>query len=99
MATRNGPPGANDILQTILGHVRRTSARDLWARSTTETYTPMEHDAMVKAGWTPDMDRGKTLPMQMSVRSALFAALSEDEQSEWERKSKAEKAGKETLSP
>jgi len=99
LATRNGPSGGTDILKAVLGEMRRTCARDVWARSNPDTYGPLEHDAMVTAGWYPDMPREKAFPIQMSVRSTLFAALTEEEQEEWEKKSKEEKASKENLKP
>jgi hypothetical protein len=86
------PPGekdnissANDILSLLFRSTRRTSAKDLWARSV-EGYKELEHSEMLKLGWVEGMGRGATFPLQMRVRSALFNELTEEEQAEWNDK-------------
>ncbi|KIJ31091.1 hypothetical protein M422DRAFT_267298 [Sphaerobolus stellatus SS14] len=82
---RMNPNNAEDILKTLFRSVWRTTAKDLWARECPE-YRSLEAEGMLAENWTPNMRRQEAFPLQMRVRTKLFANLSEWEQTEWQEK-------------
>ena len=85
LSLRNDPDNSSNILKTLFRTVRRTAAKDLWARESPE-YRKREAQAMTEEGWTADMPRQQAFPLQMRVRAALFAELSDGEREFWEKK-------------
>ncbi|KIJ29396.1 hypothetical protein M422DRAFT_54175 [Sphaerobolus stellatus SS14] len=71
-----------DVLDLVYRHVRRSTARDVWARESPD-YKDKEADRMIVKGWTLKMDRPKMFPLQMRVRQELWKELPEEDRAKW----------------
>ncbi|KIJ48957.1 hypothetical protein M422DRAFT_66297 [Sphaerobolus stellatus SS14] len=85
--------GIDDVITQVFHVAKRPTASTLWARSDKEAYARLEAAGMIKDGWTPDMDRQKSFPMQVKLRARLFRELPDEEQELWRAKARAMKPG------
>ena len=89
---QNENVSAQDIISVMFNKIRKKSAISLWAKNTSNYHTQLQNGLQEMPDWHSGMSRSELLPLETSVKHALFRALPQSEQDRWERVAVEEKS-------
>ena len=82
---QNKNASAQDIISVMFNKIRKKSSINLWAKNTPNYNTQLQNGLKKIPHWHSGMSRSELLPLETSVKHALFRALPQGEQERWEQ--------------
>ena len=82
---QNENVSAQDIISVMFNKIRKKSAIHLWAKNTPNYHTELQKGLQEMSDWRSGMSCSELLPLETTVKHALFRALPQSEQDRWEQ--------------
>ena len=80
-----------DIISLMFTKIRKKSAINLWAKNMPNYKKHLQTSLQETSQWHSGMTRSELLPLETTVKHALFRALPQREQDRWEQKALEDK--------